>query len=101
MRVGGDFYYDPLTVATPSHLLLIAGGVGINPLLSMILHIRDLKQGPNSPSLPEKTTLLYTAQNTQELIFMVGTGVLYVSICHICMLCYDDFKSSFIHLFFR
>lgn len=41
VRVGGDFHYpDKDTEAVPGHdLLLVAGGVGINPLASIIFHL--------------------------------------------------------------
>lgn len=73
MRVGGDFYFDPSPSDPPVDLLLVAGGVGINPLYSILLHTSDLlrlsrasgDQGCNIGS----AHLCYSAKNTQELLF--------------------------------
>ena len=46
IKVGGNFFFDPAEFAAttpgndPSSILLIAGGVGINPLVSIL---RELK----------------------------------------------------------
>ncbi|XP_006823724.1 oxidoreductase NAD-binding domain-containing protein 1-like [Saccoglossus kowalevskii] len=72
IRAGGDFYYDPQPTDSTTDVLLIAGGVGINPLYSMFLHNADLHQRmkENSDSYkPGKTTLLFSASNHSELIF--------------------------------
>ena len=67
MRVGGDFIYDP-TQSWSHDLLLIGGGVGINPLFSMLLHhTRLVEQG----TLSGKVKLLYSARSTTELLFKV------------------------------
>ncbi|XP_023333403.1 oxidoreductase NAD-binding domain-containing protein 1 isoform X3 [Eurytemora carolleeae] len=42
VRFGGDFYYPTPDISGPHSLLLIAGGVGINPLLSIWFQARDL-----------------------------------------------------------
>ncbi|TKS88577.1 Oxidoreductase NAD-binding domain-containing protein 1 [Collichthys lucidus] len=42
MRVGGDFFFDPSPSDPSVDLLLVAGGVGINPLYSILLHTSDL-----------------------------------------------------------
>ncbi|KAM8966642.1 oxidoreductase NAD-binding domain-containing protein 1 [Pelodytes ibericus] len=72
LRVGGEFYFDPQPSDFPVDLLLIAGGVGINPLFSILLHVADLHE-------TQKTTgqgvqmgnvkLCYCAKNTSELLF--------------------------------
>lgn len=78
IRVGGDFFLhdgDFLHDGTaPSRkmadVVLIAGGVGINPLLSMGLHLADLQRArPGCPQLPDRVVLLYGARTRQELIF--------------------------------
>ncbi|KAG5265133.1 hypothetical protein AALO_G00261770 [Alosa alosa] len=74
VRVGGDFYFDPTPDNSPLDLLLIAGGVGINPLYSMLLHAADLKRHSHTHTTdrtytPGHTHLLYSAKNTQELLF--------------------------------
>lgn len=81
IRVGGDFFLhdgDFLHDGTaPSRkmadVVLIAGGVGINPLLSMGLHLADLQRArPGCPQLPDRVVLLYGARTRQELIFRVS-----------------------------
>uniref|UniRef100_A0A673I6A7 Oxidoreductase NAD-binding domain-containing protein 1-like n=1 Tax=Sinocyclocheilus rhinocerous TaxID=307959 RepID=A0A673I6A7_9TELE len=60
MSVGGNFYFDPQPSDPVVDLLLIAGGVGINPLYSILLHAADLLK---------HTHLCYSAKNTKELLF--------------------------------
>uniref|UniRef100_A0A3Q4BX12 Oxidoreductase NAD-binding domain-containing protein 1 n=1 Tax=Mola mola TaxID=94237 RepID=A0A3Q4BX12_MOLML len=73
MRVGGDFYFDP-SLSDPSvDLLLVAGGVGINPLYSILLHTTDLlhlnqASGGQNYNI-SSVHLCYSAKNTQELLF--------------------------------
>ncbi|XP_050418628.2 oxidoreductase NAD-binding domain-containing protein 1 [Patella vulgata] len=64
VRVGGDFYYDPIDDILLDDIILIAGGVGINPLYSIIQHIKHIRR--TSTVL---TTLLYSAKTESELIF--------------------------------
>ena len=68
VRVGGDFIYDP--APSGSHgLLLVAGGVGINPLISMLLHhTREVGEGRLSGT---RVRLLYTARTVCEVLFKV------------------------------
>ena len=67
-RFGGDFYY-PLDDLTESHsLLLIGGGVGINPLYSVLQHSADLVAAGAGPA-PSQVSLLYSAARAEELIF--------------------------------
>lgn len=61
IRIGGDFTYNP-TPSKLSDLLLVAGGIGINPVMSMLLH---------QVHLSGHAHLLYSAKNCQELIFKV------------------------------
>lgn len=71
LRVGGDFFYDDANHGELD-LLLIAGGVGINPLLSIINHVTCLHNKGGDPDRASKTTrvmLLYSARNIEELIF--------------------------------
>ncbi|XP_045913689.1 oxidoreductase NAD-binding domain-containing protein 1 [Micropterus dolomieu] len=73
MRVGGDFFFD-LSPSDPSvDLLLVAGGVGINPLYSILLHTTDLLRlncasGGRDYNIGS-VHLCYSAKNTQELLF--------------------------------
>lgn len=68
IRVGGDFYFDP-ALHQDNDLLLIAGGVGINPLYSIINEVADLKKGGNPNVFTGNVSLLYSARNLEELIF--------------------------------
>lgn len=68
MRVGGNFYFDPKFGEPNPDLLLVAGGVGINPLYSIIRHVADNCSDLNS-EYTGKATLLFSAQNTDELLF--------------------------------
>ena len=78
IRVGGDFFYAPPTPNCTANLLLIAGGVGINPLISMLQHhvwllsrLSEDRRG-NDTREPGAVQLLYSAKNERELIFKVG-----------------------------
>ncbi|CAB1350708.1 unnamed protein product [Coregonus sp. 'balchen'] len=52
MRVGGNFFFDPLPSDPCVDLLLVAGGVGINPLYSILLHAADLlRQNPANKTI--------------------------------------------------
>ena len=48
MRFGGNFHYPDQSIdLTKDHnLLLIAGGVGVNPFASIFFHAFDLKGNP-------------------------------------------------------
>lgn len=67
MRVGGNFYFDPRPGDSCPDLLLIAGGVGINPIYSIVRHVADISQYQHTG----KTVLLFSAQNQDELLFKV------------------------------
>ncbi|KAL3044044.1 hypothetical protein OYC64_003804 [Pagothenia borchgrevinki] len=73
MRVGGDFFFDPSPSDPSVDLLLVAGGVGINPLYSILLHTSDLlhrNQASGGRDLNIGSAhLCYSAKNTQELLF--------------------------------
>ncbi|CAL1263200.1 unnamed protein product [Larinioides sclopetarius] len=75
IRVGGDFYYDPLAnqKEAEANLLLVGGGVGINPLVSILCEYKDLllaKQfRPEISVQPGKVHLLYSARTENELVF--------------------------------
>ena len=67
LKVGGDFFYD-ITSKNSKELLFIAGGVGVNPLYSMIQEIYEsLRDGQLDNNL--KVKLLYSASTLDELIF--------------------------------
>lgn len=73
MRVGGDFFFDPLPSDPTMDLLLVAGGVGINPLYSILLHATDLLHRSQASGGRDynigSAHLCYSAKNTQELLF--------------------------------
>lgn len=74
LRVGGEFFFDPQPTDAPRNLVLIAGGVGINPLLSILRHSADLHrdQADKGSSYEIGTIkLFYSAKNTSELLFKV------------------------------
>lgn len=82
IRVGGDFHYSPTTNQNLADLLLIAGGVGINPLLSVLFHHSRLLC---SDSVGKEfglgsVRLLYSSKTRAELLFKVCQ----VMSCDIC-----------------
>ena len=74
VRVGGDFVYNPThseSRDTPlkSHdLCLIAGGIGINPLMSILLHHTQCVE---LGQISGRVKLLFSARNVSELLFKV------------------------------
>lgn len=68
LRAGGDFYFDPKPEEGGVNVLLVAGGVGINPMYSMVSHMADLNAGARR-RYPGKMVLLYSAKTFTELIF--------------------------------
>lgn len=73
MRVGGDFFFDPSPSDPSVDLLLVAGGVGINPLYSILLHTTDLLRLNQTSGGRDynigSVHLCYSAKNSQELLF--------------------------------
>ncbi|XP_033639224.1 oxidoreductase NAD-binding domain-containing protein 1-like isoform X2 [Asterias rubens] len=73
VRVGGDqINYDPSPGDPSWDVLLLAGGIGINPMYSILQQVRDLHQERmNDPTAykPGKVELLYSASSMKELIF--------------------------------
>ncbi|XP_071812089.1 oxidoreductase NAD-binding domain-containing protein 1-like isoform X2 [Apostichopus japonicus] len=73
LRVGGDqLLYDPQSDSPSWNLLLIAGGIGINPIFSVLNRVcgfhRQCKN-VNGVYKPGVTELLYSASVPNELIF--------------------------------
>ena len=68
LRFGGDFYYPLDDLTEPHSLVLIGGGVGINPLYSIAQHSAEL-QSAGEGSAPSHVSLLYSAATAEELIF--------------------------------
>lgn len=78
LRVGGQFFFDPQPSDASRNLVLIAGGVGINPLLSILRHAADLYRERASKGQGYEmgtVRLLYSAKDTSELLFKVGSSV--------------------------
>lgn len=75
IKVSGDFYYNPVVSDPPHDLLLVAGGVGINPLASMLHHASDLHKiltRDNEDYLPCNILMLYSAKTYEELLYKVS-----------------------------
>ncbi|XP_036422894.1 oxidoreductase NAD-binding domain-containing protein 1 isoform X2 [Colossoma macropomum] len=87
VRIGGNFCFDPSPSEPVMDLLLVAGGVGINPLYSILMHTADLLKQPHGYT-PGRTHLCYSAKNTQELLFKN-------SIIGVCQEFPDNFSCSF------
>ncbi|KAJ6666548.1 hypothetical protein lerEdw1_020271 [Lerista edwardsae] len=72
LRVGGNFFFDPQPADPPANLVLIAGGVGINPLFAILLHVADLhrtQENKGTGYAMGTANLFYSAKNTHELLF--------------------------------
>ncbi|XP_061411682.1 oxidoreductase NAD-binding domain-containing protein 1 isoform X2 [Lethenteron reissneri] len=72
VRVGGNFYFDPRPSDPPVNLLLVAGGVGINPLRSILMHCVHLMRQrvlTQAGCQLGKIHLIFTARTISELIF--------------------------------
>lgn len=70
IRIGGDFFLDTDDPKTNGKkILFVAGGVGINPLASIITQLQDYRKRTESYSL--NTCLMYSAKTKNELLFEV------------------------------
>lgn len=71
MKVGGDFLFNASHMQSFNDLLFIAGGVGINPLYSIIQEINEsLRDGVLEDRV--NVQLLYSSSTFDELIFRVS-----------------------------
>ena len=71
LKAGGDFFFDPPAGEFQWKLILIAGGIGINPLYSILqhaVHLMERSSGTQRPNI----VVLYTAKTPEELIFKVS-----------------------------
>lgn len=83
VRVGGDFYYDPKENDIKHTLLLVAGGVGINPIISIFGHAAGLyEKYPTAEWIPKQIHLLYSAKDAHELIFKVCQLTVFYIVCN-------------------
>ena len=62
MKVGGNFVYELPPAHQSAKLLLVAGGIGINPLYAILQHLL-------SRANKHKIVLLYSAKTPEELAF--------------------------------
>jgi len=69
LRVGGNFFHPTPGLSFPHSILLVAGGVGINPLFSIMQQCKSLAD-QKAPGSPKAVTLLYSAKKREELIFL-------------------------------
>ncbi len=72
VRVGGDFYFQP--TSDSRNLLLIAGGIGINPIWSIVQETLEMDRQSN---LRRFICVLYSAKTTDELVFLVRVNNTY------------------------
>lgn len=76
LRVGGDCWYDvaaDMKQRHRRHLVLIAGGIGLNPLLAIMRDVARWAQTHTETHTQEEQglslTLLYSASTAAELVF--------------------------------
>ncbi|XP_033103167.1 oxidoreductase NAD-binding domain-containing protein 1-like [Anneissia japonica] len=70
LRVGGtQMVYDPQPNDPSYNILLIAGGIGINPLLSILRHAESTHRAHKPWFTGRSFRLLYSASTQKELIF--------------------------------
>lgn len=70
LRVGGDFHYPLDSDTGQKDLLLLAGGVGVNPLYSMLQHfVYCLQLKEDAFPKDSLAHMLYSAKSEEELIF--------------------------------
>ena len=80
IRSGGDFFWtEECSMPVPEssidakkedRILLVAGGIGINPLFSILLEVSHCLQSA-TPSKPgPKCAILYTAKDLDSLVFL-------------------------------
>lgn len=83
LRVGGNYYYDPPSNESKKDLLFIAGGIGINPILSMMEHYIFLQAQRSHSNKDPICQLVYSVKTSDDLVFRVSTGILFVHIPYV------------------
>lgn len=71
LKVGGSCVWSPENSSLQKNTLLIAGGIGINPILSILLNIEETRAATTTNF--GRSVLLYSASANEELIFKVGS----------------------------
>lgn len=69
LRVGGNYYYDPPSNESRRDLLFIAGGIGINPILSMMQHYIFLQAQRSHSNKDPICQLVYSVKTSDDLVF--------------------------------
>jgi len=70
MRIGGDCCYEqPENPEDCRPMLLVGGGIGINPLLSMFMHRKDSKYQNMAIKNLTMTHLVLSSRTREELLF--------------------------------
>lgn len=69
-RVGGNFSHPPMTLSMGEfkeigNIVLIAGGVGINPIMSMLTAM-EMQGAERLGGLPSRLRILYTSRRTKD-----------------------------------
>ncbi|XP_037092538.1 oxidoreductase NAD-binding domain-containing protein 1-like isoform X3 [Pollicipes pollicipes] len=79
LKAGGSFFFQPSAGAPVRPLLLVAGGVGVNPLISILRHCRDLRDEARHTGhgyTPMPVALVYSARSPAELLFKECIGAM-------------------------
>ncbi|XP_037092537.1 oxidoreductase NAD-binding domain-containing protein 1-like isoform X2 [Pollicipes pollicipes] len=74
-----SFFFQPSAGAPVRPLLLVAGGVGVNPLISILRHCRDLRDEARHTGhgyTPMPVALVYSARSPAELLFKECIGAM-------------------------
>nr|CAG8679243.1 12969_t:CDS:2 [Entrophospora candida] len=74
VRIGGEFVWDDKKEKSTNNILFIAGGVGINPLMSMLQsifekNVKGIGGVDNDDGFVNRIQLLYSARRFNELLF--------------------------------
>lgn len=69
-RIGGNFSHPPMTLSMEEfraidNIVLIAGGVGINPIMSMLTAM-DMQGSKRLGGLPNRLRVLYSSKRTKD-----------------------------------
>ena len=71
VKAGGECIWDPKDIKQKRNTLLIAGGIGINPIYSILQHIEETRTSREDDDRLGRSLLLYSASTRDELIFKV------------------------------